>query len=94
MNEIVRIHPSWFIPEGDKLGALARGTLYFILVQIVFLASGYVIHAGLGRMLGPELYGTFGVVISLVTMFNFILTTGLPQAASRYIALDKKMQAL
>ncbi|SNQ62937.1 flippase [Candidatus Methanoperedens nitratireducens] len=71
------------------MGALALGTLYFILVQIVFLASGYAIHAGLGRMLGPELYGTFGVVISLVTMFNFILTTGLPQAASRHIALDK-----
>ncbi|CAG0962798.1 hypothetical protein METP3_00948 [Methanosarcinales archaeon] len=72
------------------MGALARGTLYFILVQIVFLASGYAIHAGVGRMLGPELYGTFGVVISIVTMFNLILITGLPQAASRYIAMNRE----
>jgi len=72
------------------LGKLALGTIYFILVQVVFLASGYIIHAGLGRTLGPELYGTFGVVIALVTVFNLILISGMPQAASRYIAVDNR----
>jgi len=61
-----------------------------MLVQVTFLASGYLIHAGLGRMLGPALYGTFGVVIALAAMFNLILTSGLPQAASRYIAMNRE----
>jgi O-antigen/teichoic acid export membrane protein len=72
------------------LSGLARGTWYFILIQLVFLTGGYLIHAGLGRILGPSLYGTFGVVITLVTILNLILTSGIPRAVSRYIAIDHR----
>ena len=67
---------------------LGRGTLYLMLVQVVFLASGYIIHAGLGRLLGPASYGIFGVVIYLVTLSQDFLRAGIPQAASKYIAED------
>ena len=73
--------------------SLGKGTVYFMLVQVIFLASGYVVHAGLGRILGPKLYGTFGVVIALVTVFNFLLTSGFPQAVSRYIAMRNESAA-
>jgi O-antigen/teichoic acid export membrane protein len=69
---------------------LAKGTFYFIIVQLVFLVTGYVIHAGMARILGPSVYGTFGVVISLVTILNLILTSGIPRAVSRYIAIDNQ----
>ncbi len=68
--------------------SVGRGTLYFMIVQVVFLASGYIIHAGLGRLLGPASYGVFGVVIYLVTLSQDFLRTGIPQAASKYIAED------
>lgn len=68
--------------------SLGRGTLYFMAVQIVFMASGYAIHAGLGRLLGPAGYGIFGVVIYLITLITMLLNSGVPQATSRYIAVD------
>lgn len=68
-------------------GALAKGTLYFMSVQLVFLASGYIIHAGLGRLLGPAAYGIFGVVISLMALVNVLLITGVPLAGSRFVAM-------
>ena len=76
--------------EGDKLGALAKGTLYFMSVQLVFLASGYIIHASLGRLLGPAAYGIFGVVISLMTLVNVLLVTGVPMAGSRFVAMSNE----
>lgn len=70
------------------MGSLARGTLYFMSVQLVFLASGYIIHASMGRLLGPAAYGIFGVVISLMTLVNVLLITGVPLAGSRFIAMS------
>jgi stage V sporulation protein B len=72
------------------LGALAKGTLYFMFVQLVFMASGYIIHAGFGRLLGPAAYGIFGVVISLMTLVNVLLVTGIPLAGSRFIAMSNE----
>ena len=54
--------------------------------QLLFLISGYAIHVGLGRLLGPELYGIYAVVISLVTIINLILTTGIPQTVSKFVS--------
>ena len=69
------------------MGALARGTLYFMFVQIVAMASGYIIHAVLGRLLGPSAYGVFGVVISLMTLVNVLFINGIPQAGSMFISV-------
>ena len=67
-------------------GRMGRGTLYLMLAHAVYLASSYAIHFGLGRYLGPEAYGTYGVVLALMTTVNLFLTTGFPQAASMHIA--------
>jgi stage V sporulation protein B len=45
-----------------------HGTLYLMAAQAVFVASGYAIHVGLVRLLGPADYGIYVVVISLMTM--------------------------
>ena len=36
------------------------------------MASGYVVNVWLGRLLGPEDYGRFGVAISLLTILNVV----------------------
>ncbi len=71
--------------------SLGRGTLYLMVAQVVFLISGYLIHIGLGRYLGPREYGIFGVIIALITTINIILTSGMPQAVSKFIAENEKL---
>jgi len=65
---------------------LIAGTTYLLIAQAVFVLSGYAIHVGLGRLLGPSDYGIYSVVIYVATVFNLILTTGLPYAASKFIS--------
>ena len=67
---------------------VTHGTIYLMAAQAAFVASGYAIHIGLARLLGPSDYGIYAVVISLMTMVNLILTTGIPQAVSKYVAHD------
>ncbi len=65
---------------------LFRGTGILMISQMVFVLSGYLIHIGLARLLGPSEYGIYAVVISLMTMFNLILSNGMPQTVSKYVA--------
>jgi O-antigen/teichoic acid export membrane protein len=68
--------------------SVMRGTIYLMAAQAAFVASGYAIHISLGRLLGHAEYGIYAVVISLMTMVNLILTTGIPQAVAKYVAHD------
>ncbi len=67
---------------------MAKGTLYLMLANALFALVGYIIHFWLGRQLGPIDYGAFGVVLYLMTTVNLLLTSGVPQSASKYIAED------
>ena len=66
-----------------KQGVL-RGTLYLIAVQAAFVASGYTIHIGFGRLWGHYDCGIYAGVVSLmmVIMINMVLVTVMPQTAS------------
>jgi stage V sporulation protein B len=70
--------------------SLIKGTMLLSLSSLVMLFSGYAIHIGLGRFLGPDQYGDYGVVIALWSCVNLVLTTGLPQAVSQSIASNEK----
>jgi len=70
---------------------MAKGTIYLMATQIVFLASGYIIHFGLGRYLGPELYGTFGLVLSFVSIYQVLIHSGTANAVSKYVAENKEL---
>ena len=69
---------------------LIAGTTYLLIAQIVFILSGYAIHVVLGRLLGPSDYGVYSIVIYFATVFNLILTTGLPYAVSKFISEDER----
>jgi len=70
---------------------MARGTIYLMVTQVVFLASGYIIHFGLGRYLGPELYGTFGLVLSFVSIYQVLMHSGTTNAVSKYVAENEEL---
>ena len=64
--------------------------MYILTAQLVFMASGYLIHFGLGRLLGSELYGVYGVMLSLITITTIVLTAGIPQAVFFWLIILRK----
>lgn len=65
---------------------LGRGTIYLMSAQMVFLMVGYTIHFGLGRYLGPVLYGIFGIMLSFLVIYRVLMQSGTVGAVSKYIA--------
>ncbi len=65
---------------------MAKGTVWLMGAQISFLLGGYIIHFGLGRMLGPADYGTFGIILSLFAIVRIFLQGGVPQAVTKYVS--------
>jgi stage V sporulation protein B len=65
---------------------MGKNTLYMIFAQILFIASGYGIHVGIGRILGPERYGEFGVILSLLAVLEIFLVSGLCDSVTKFTA--------
>ncbi|MBI2549648.1 polysaccharide biosynthesis protein [Candidatus Woesearchaeota archaeon] len=66
-----------------------RNAAYVLSAQVVLLLSGTIISLGLGRLLGPELYGRYGVVFAIATVMNILLVPGMMQAVSKFVAERK-----
>lgn len=64
----------------------AGGILFLMAAQAFLLGSGYLVHIALGRILGPAGYGVYGVILSLVGVFNLLLSAGIPQAISKFVS--------
>jgi O-antigen/teichoic acid export membrane protein len=65
------------------------GALSVTVAQAVVLLFGYVAHLWIGRALGPESYGDYGIVLNIQTIAGIILTLGVPMAVSRFVAQDE-----
>ncbi len=65
---------------------LGRATIMLVLSQAVLMLSGYAINVGLARILGPEDYGQFGVVMSFLLVVEVFVITGIPIALQKYVA--------
>jgi len=65
------------------------GTLYQIVARFVFVLSSYGLHIILAYLIYDMTdYGRVGVVFSMLAMARVFLTTGVPQAISRFVAQD------
>ncbi len=67
---------------------LGQGTIYLMIAEVMFILSGWVIHIGSKKILGISEYGTFGILLSLLTLYRIFLATGVNRAVSRYISRD------
>lgn len=65
---------------------VARSVMWLTLSEIVFNVAGYVIHSAVGRILGPEDYGRYGIIVTLTTMIVVLVGNGIPSAMSKYIS--------
>lgn len=65
---------------------LAKSTFWLIVSEIIFNLSGYIIHAFVGRILGPADYGRYGLVVTLTTMVIILIGNGIPTAMAKYVS--------
>lgn len=65
---------------------MGKDTLYMIFAQILFVASATAVHIGLARILGPEPYGEFGVIMSLLTVLEVLLAKGVRDSVTKHTA--------
>lgn len=69
-----------------KKQSVVSSILWLTIAEVFFNFSGYIIHASLGRMLGPADYGRYGLVVTLSTMIIMLIGNGIPTAMSKYIS--------
>lgn len=71
-----------------------QAVVWLTLAEIIYNLSGYVVHALTGRLLGPEAYGRYGIVITLTTMIIVLVGNGIPTTMSKYLsaAFEKNPQ--
>ena len=67
-----------------------RGTLYLILAWASLPLTGYVLNVWLARYFGPESYGTYGLVMSILTWLEIFVITGLPYSVQKFVASDEQ----
>ena len=65
---------------------VARGAFYIMLARVAFVLSGYVLHVSMAHLLTPADYGSLGVALGLITLWRVILSAGVPQTTTRFIA--------
>jgi len=68
------------------MSKLIKASLWLSLSELAFNFSGYVIHAALGRFLGPAEYGRYGLIVTFSTMIVMLIGTGVPTAMSKYLS--------
>ncbi len=66
-----------------------RGTFYMTIAKLVLVLTGFLLHTILGRWLGPEQFGIFGIINSFIVMLEFILLASIARGVSKFIAEDE-----
>lgn len=72
-------------PTEEVQAAQRRSTRQLLAGRLCFIASGYAVSVILARVLGPALYGSYGVLVSLITRVEMISTAGVPGAIAKLI---------
>lgn len=65
---------------------LTKSVFWLTVSEIIFNISGYIIHSGVGRILGPSDYGRYGLVVTLTTMIIILIGNGIPTAMSKFLS--------
>lgn len=69
---------------------MGRGVAFLTAASAAFVVSGYAVNVWLGRLLGPEDYGRFAVVVAVMTLLNVLQNASVPQALARSVARDPR----
>ena len=70
----------------ETRGKAARGGALLFIAHLTLMLTSYVVALALARGLGPELYGAYGIVYSLLLSVELVGRLGLPQAVNKLVA--------
>jgi stage V sporulation protein B len=73
---------------------MAKGTVFLMIAEVIFLGGGYLIHFGLARMMDPIEYGIYGIILALLSIIIIFLENGVPQSVSKNVAAGKDFQTI
>jgi O-antigen/teichoic acid export membrane protein len=65
---------------------MLRGAFLLGISQVVLVLTGFILNIYLGRTLGPQLYGIFGVMSTFIVINEFLLIRGIYDAISKLVA--------
>ena len=68
---------------------MRKGTFILSIAWSVQLLAGFAINRWLGLYLGPELYGTYGVIMEILLWLEIGVISGIPIAIQKFIAADE-----
>ncbi len=72
---------------------LVKSFFWLTASEIIYNLTAYVIHGGMGRILGPAEYGRYAIVITLTTMIVVLIGRSVPTAMSKYLSEISKTSA-
>ena len=72
---------------------LALGTAFVLAGQAAFVLCGYFLHFYMSRAIGPVAFGTYGVVMDVLTWTQNALNNGVPWAVRRFLPADPEASA-
>ncbi len=76
-------------PESaTAMGQLGLGTAFVLLGQAAFVGCGYLLHFFLSRAVDPVIFGTYGVIMSVLTWTQNALESGVPWSMRKFLPTD------
>lgn len=67
---------------------VAKGSIYALLSKLIFLFCGFIIHIFLARRLGPEIYGLYALVMSMLIWVELTVLVGIPSTYRKVVSED------
>jgi O-antigen/teichoic acid export membrane protein len=74
--------------ETDLARVAGRGTVYITAAKLWFLVSGYGINFVLPRLMTPDEFGQYKVVVGIVSVINAVVITGTYQTVSKFVSQE------
>ena len=72
--------------SGHKEENTLKGFIYLSASNFFFVVTSYCIYFGLGRILGPEEFGIYGIVTAFISILTIVLVSGPQQAVAKFVA--------
>lgn len=75
----------------NKQTSVGKGTIYLTCVSLFSVVVGYILYIFLARLLGPEDFGIYGIVIGLVSVLDRVLLSGVQQTVSKFVSEKERL---
>jgi stage V sporulation protein B len=69
----------------------AIGNIYLLSSRVIILACGFITHIFLARRLGPEIYGLYGLIMSILLWVEYTVMNGIPSTYRKVISEDENV---